>query len=36
MMKTEFEKTLLRTQLEIQEQTFTNVSREIHDNIDDK
>ncbi len=33
LMKIEFEKTLLRTQLEIQEQTFTNVSREIHDNI---
>src|ERR1044071_1310040 len=28
-----FEKTLLSTQLEIQEQTFQNISREIHDNI---
>jgi signal transduction histidine kinase len=28
-----FEKTLLSTQIEIQEQTFQNISREIHDNI---
>ena len=32
-LKSDFEKTLLSTQLEIQEQTFRNVSREIHDNI---
>lgn len=32
-IKKEFEKTLLNTQLEIQEQTLTHVSREIHDNI---
>jgi signal transduction histidine kinase len=32
-LKSDFEKTLLTTQLEIQEQTFQNVSREIHDNI---
>jgi signal transduction histidine kinase len=29
----QFEQTLLRSKLEIQEQTLTNVSREIHDNI---
>ena len=29
----DFEKTLLSTQLEIQEHTFQNISREIHDNI---
>jgi len=28
-----YEKNLLQTQLEIQEQTFQNISREIHDNI---
>ncbi len=28
-----YEKNLLQTQLEIQEQTFLNISREIHDNI---
>ena len=28
-----YEKTLLKTKLEIQEQTFQNISREIHDNI---
>jgi len=33
VLKTDFEKTLLTTQLEIQEQTFQNISREIHDNI---
>lgn len=32
-MKLDHEKTLLKTQLEIQEQTFQNISREIHDNI---
>jgi signal transduction histidine kinase len=32
-LKLDFEKTLLRTQLEIQEQTFQNISREIHDHI---
>ena len=32
-IKSEFEKTLLKTQLEIQEQTFQNISREIHDHI---
>jgi len=32
-LKSDFEKTLLTTQLEIQEQTFQTVSREIHDNI---
>lgn len=32
-LKSNFEKTLLATQLEIQEQTFQNISREIHDNI---
>jgi signal transduction histidine kinase len=32
-LKSDFEKTLLTTQLEIQEQTFQNISREIHDNI---
>ncbi len=33
MIQTRFEKTLLETQLEIQEQTFTQISQEIHDNI---
>jgi signal transduction histidine kinase len=32
-MHSDFEKTLLNSQLEIQEQTFKNISREIHDNI---
>lgn len=32
-LKSEFEQILLSTQLEIQEQTFQNISREIHDNI---
>lgn len=32
-IKSEYEKTILNTQLEIQEQTFQNISREIHDNI---
>ena len=33
VLRSDFEKTLLTTQLEIQEQTFQNISREIHDNI---
>lgn len=33
ILKSDFEKALLTTQLEIQEQTFQNISREIHDNI---
>ncbi len=32
-MNIEFEQTLLRSQLEIQEHTFNHISREIHDNI---
>ena len=32
-MKNRFEQTLLKTQLEIQDQTFTYISQEIHDNI---
>lgn len=32
-LKLDHEKTLLKTKLEIQEQTFQNISREIHDNI---
>src|SRR5690606_35692931 len=32
-IKKDFEQTLLNTQLEIQEQTLTHISREIHDNI---
>ena len=32
-MRTQFEKTLLQSKLEIQEETFTYISREIHDNI---
>lgn len=32
-LKLDHEKSLLRTELEIQEQTFQNISREIHDNI---
>src|SRR5215212_8332908 len=32
-IKHDFEKTLLKTQVEIQEQTFSSISKEIHDNI---
>lgn len=32
-IKAEYEKAILNTQLEIQEQTFKNISKEIHDNI---
>lgn len=32
-LQSKFESTLLRSQLEIQEQTFRNISQEIHDNI---
>ena len=32
-MNIEFEQTLLRSQLEIQEQTFAHISQEMHDNI---
>src|ERR1700759_398478 len=32
-LKLDHEKSLLKTQVEIQEQTFQNISREIHDNI---
>ena len=32
-MKLDYEKNLLHTQLEIQEQTLQHISREIHDNI---
>jgi len=32
-IKSEYEKTILNTQLEIQEQTFQHISREIHDHI---
>ena len=32
-LKTQYEKTILQSQLEIQEQTFRNISQEIHDNI---
>ena len=32
-LKVKFEKEILETQLEIQEQTFKNISQEIHDNI---
>ncbi|HET9431673.1 MAG TPA: ATP-binding protein [Chitinophagaceae bacterium] len=32
-MQADFEKNLMKTQLEMQEQTFQNISREIHDNI---
>ena len=35
-LKTSHENTLLQSQLEIQEQTFQNISREIHDNIGQK
>lgn len=33
LMKTQFQQELLQTQLEIQEQTFKNISQEIHDNV---
>ena len=33
VIKNEYEKNLLKTRLEIQEQTFQAISREIHDNI---
>jgi signal transduction histidine kinase len=32
-LKTTFQQELLKTQVEVQEQTLTNISREIHDNI---
>jgi signal transduction histidine kinase len=32
-LKIEFENQLLQTQIEIQEQTFSNISQELHDNI---
>ena len=32
-MQSQFQQELLRTQMEIQEQTFKNISQEIHDNI---
>jgi two-component system, NarL family, sensor kinase len=32
-IRSEYERSLLKTQLEIQEQTFYNISQEIHDNI---
>jgi signal transduction histidine kinase len=32
-LKSTFQKELLKTQIEVQEQTLTNISREIHDNI---
>jgi signal transduction histidine kinase len=32
-LKVEYEQTILQSQLEIQEQTFKNISQEIHDNI---
>jgi signal transduction histidine kinase len=32
-LRLDYEKSLLRTQLEIQEQTLQHISREIHDNI---
>ena len=35
-LKTQFEQTIMQSQLEIQEQTFENISREIHDNIGQK
>ncbi len=35
-LKTKYENALLHSQLEIQEQTFQNISREIHDNIGQK
>jgi signal transduction histidine kinase len=33
LLKAQFEKELLQTQIEIQEQTLTNISQELHDNI---
>src|ERR1041385_396241 len=33
-LRMQYEKTLLQSQLEIQEQTFRNISHEIHDNVD--
>ena len=33
LLNAQFQQTLLETQLEIQEQTFKNISQEIHDNI---
>lgn len=33
MMTVQFEKTLLKSELEIREETFTNIGRELHDNI---
>src|SRR5207247_4363609 len=33
-LKVKFEQTILQSQLEIQEQTFRNISQEIHDNIE--
>jgi two-component system, NarL family, sensor kinase len=36
MLKTTHENALLQSQLEMQEQTFENISREIHDNIGQK
>jgi two-component system, NarL family, sensor kinase len=33
LMKSQYENQLLQTQIEIQEQTLTNVSQELHDNI---
>lgn len=35
-LKTSYQNSLLQSQLEIQEQTFQNISREIHDNIGQK
>jgi two-component system NarL family sensor kinase len=35
-IKTKYENALLKSQIEIQEQTFQNISREIHDNIGQK
>src|SRR6187551_1859556 len=32
-LKAQYERTLFQSQLEIQEQTFRNISQEIHDNI---
>jgi len=32
-LKSEFQQELLKTQIEVQEQTLSNISREIHDNI---
>lgn len=32
-LKTQYEQTILQSQIEIQEQTFRNISQEIHDNI---